>query len=365
MAGLYIHVPFCHSKCAYCDFYSLGRKDSTKEQLFVGALKNEWRVRRDEISETIRTVYIGGGTPSHLQPAFLMDILAIAAELPHISEFTVEVNPEDVTPGLCRLLTDAGVNRVSMGVQSLSDIELAEIGRRHSAQKALEAVALLRSHGINNISCDLIFGLPRQSVKSWTDSLKKMLILRPEHLSSYLLSYEPGTRLTARLNRGLITETAEETIEEMYSILCEETKAAGYEHYEISNYALPGHRSRHNSAYWTCTPYLGLGPGAHSFDGQNRSFNEPNLKKYIESGGIINEKESLTPDERRNEKVMLALRTAEGLCLSDFHDTGRLIADARKFIRQGILLLDNGGNHLKMAERHWLVTDSVLTDLFI
>lgn len=365
MVGLYIHIPFCHSKCAYCDFYSLGRKDVEKEKRFLEALKKEWLRRKSEINGEIRTLYIGGGTPSYLHPSCLSELLNISSCLPEIEEFTVEVNPEDVTPDLCGILTDAGVNRVSMGVQSLIATELAEIGRRHTPAKAIEAVGLLRRYGIHNISCDLIFGLPEQSVASWTTSLRQMLELRPEHISSYLLSYEPCTRLTARLKRGLLLETPEETIEQMYSVLCAETSRAGYEHYEISNFALPGFKSRHNSAYWNYTPYLGLGPGAHSFDGNTRSFNRSNLKDYIATDGEINEKETLTSVEVRNEKVMLALRTADGLDLTDFSDSEQLLKDARKYIRQGILCIDESSKRLKMSEKYWLITDSVLSDLFI
>lgn len=217
MAGLYVHVPFCHAKCLYCDFYSMPAHQHI--EAWMKALLNEWNVRRHELKEPVTTLYIGGGTPSNL-PHNMLGELITTLKQPSMTEITVEVNPEDVTDQLATTLKKNGVNRVSMGVQSLADAELQAVGRRHSAQKAIEAVELLRKSGINNLSLDLIYGLPYQTIESWQQSVKGILELHPEHISAYSLSYEDGTRLTAQLKNGKITETPQEVSAEMYEILC-------------------------------------------------------------------------------------------------------------------------------------------------
>ena len=295
MAGLYIHIPYCHSKCHYCDFYSgsgLGEQDN-----YIHAIEKEYQLRKHEIIEPYRTIYIGGGTPSSLDSDNLLRLLRFCktevADTPE--EFTIEVNPENVTPHLIKLLKDNGVNRVSMGIQSLVDDELKAVGRNHTPECALKGAALI-ADGFSNFSYDLIFGLPGQTLESLNYSLEKLLELRPPHISIYLLSYEPGTRLYARLVSGKIRETDEATVTRMYSLICESLRYAGYDHYEISNFALPGHESRHNSSYWASVPYLGLGASAHSFDGSVRRYNPSNLKEYIrnvdsgESPAIIDER---------------------------------------------------------------------------
>ena len=228
----------------------------------MAAVLQEYEARRDEITtESFATIYAGGGTPSLLPPELFSPLISLADTG---AEITIEANPEDVTEEWTDRILSAGFNRVSMGVQSLIDEELTAVGRRHTAAQALRAISVLRSHGISNISCDLIYGLPEQTLESWDYSLQTMLELDLPHLSAYLLSYEPGTRLTARLNTGKISETPEDVIERMYSSLCSLTRQAGMNHYEISNFCKDGMHSRHNSSYWDFTPYLGLGPGAHS-----------------------------------------------------------------------------------------------------
>ncbi|MDE5553804.1 MAG: radical SAM family heme chaperone HemW, partial [Muribaculaceae bacterium] len=312
MAGIYVHIPFCHSKCIYCDFFST--PNLTTSDALINALIKEYGRRSTEINEPIKTIYFGGGTPSIIAPERLARVCKIFP-LSNIEEFTIEVNPEDVNQVSVKAWRDIGVNRVSMGIQSFCDDELRSIGRRHSADDARRAIKCLLDGGITNISCDLIYGLPGQGIESWRRSLSELLSYRLPHISAYCLSYEPGTALYARMTAGKITPTDDMILAEMYQYFCEAAADAGYEHYEISNFALPGMRSRHNSSYWNETPYLGLGPGAHSFDGSVRRFNTNDLKTYIRTADITVIDEE-TADERFNDKLITALRTADGLDLN-------------------------------------------------
>lgn len=348
MAGLYIHIPYCRAKCAYCDFYS-GPLAGFDAAAYFDALARELAARRCEVGG-FATVYVGGGTPSSVEPAFLAPFLALAP-----GERTVEVNPEDVTPAYAAALRRAGANRVSMGVQSLVDAELQAVGRRHTAARAREAFATLRSEGFDNISLDLIYGLPGQTLDSWRYSLDELFALGPEHLSAYSLTYEEGTLLTARMKAGKITEAPEELVEEMYGTLCASACAAGYGHYEISNFARPGREAVHNSAYWDLTPYLGLGPGAHSFDGEERRANPSNLKLYMANPETAAVAEDETADNRFNDMLITALRTARGIDPQVFSDAELRIA--RK------LLHPTPQGRLRIAEADWLRSNSILLEL--
>ena len=362
MAGLYIHIPFCHSKCIYCDFYSMPNTERLDQ--FLEALPREYELRKNEIDEPFTTVYIGGGTPSIVSP----DKLALLIrELPvhDAEEFTIEVNPEDVTAERIKAWRDLGINRISMGIQSFDDDELHAIRRRHSASDAMIAIDLLLEGGIDNISCDLIYGLPGQTSASWRRSLSQLLSYSLPHISAYCLSYEPGTALYARMNAGKISPTDDETLEEMYHHLCQEAAGAGYDHYEISNFALPGKRSRHNSSYWTGSPYLGLGPGAHSFDGKIRRFNPGNLSEYIESESITVVDEE-NEDERFNDLLITALRTADGLDLSALTSgRAKYVENAvRPFVANGRIITNEFGR-LRISESGWFSSDAILRELII
>lgn len=348
MAGLYIHIPFCAAKCAYCDFYS-GPLRLFDAETYARALLCELNTRRHEVGQ-ISTVYIGGGTPSTVPPRLLAPFLNLAS-----GERTVEVNPEDVTPEYAEALLRAGANRVSMGVQSLSDAELRKVGRRHSAEQAVKAYHTLRSAGFTNISLDLIFGLPGQSLESWLDSLHKVLDLKPEHLSAYMLSYEPGTRLYAMLQKGVVNETDEDTLCEMYTRLCKAASHAGLLHYEISNFAQPSFEAQHNSAYWDMTPYLGLGPGAHSFDGHSRRYVPPSLKAYLEAPAEAAVIEPESPTEQHNDLVMTALRTARGL------DPAMLTPTELAAAKRTLITTSNG--RLRIAEPDWLRANTLILPL--
>ena len=363
MSGLYIHIPYCHSKCAYCDFFSTPRAYDIDG--YIAAIHREYRIRRNEIgSAPPSTIYIGGGTPSILSPQQLSSLLK-PLETDTAVETTIEVNPEDVTVDYAMTLVDCGINRVSMGVQSLCDSELRAIGRRHSANDALLAAETIRSAGITNLSIDLIFGLPGQTLESWESTLSQALALKPRHLSAYSLMYEPGTRLWARLQAGKLCETPQEVSEQMYLTLCNLAAEAGMEHYEISNFAIPGFRSLHNSSYWNLTPYLGLGVAAHSYDGHVRRSNPTEIRRYVESDEPIYIEESLSETERINEYLLIRLRTSEGLMISDF--TSRFGADAcrrllAKARRQPALSVSD--SRIAIPESVWLISDSILVDLF-
>lgn len=345
MAGLYIHIPFCRAKCAYCDFYS-GPLRCFHAEDYADALSRELQARRSEVGE-FRTVYVGGGTPSTISPELLAPFLALAS-----GERTVEVNPEDVTPDYAARLRDAGANRVSMGVQSLVDSELRAIGRRHSAAKAVGAYRTLRDNGFDNISLDLIYGLPGQTFRSWRYSLRALLDLEPQHLSAYLLSYEPGTLLHTRLSAGKITEAADSLVERMYDLLCSEAAVAGYDHYEISNFARPGFHARHNSSYWDMTPYLGLGPGAHSFDGTVRRANPADLRSYMAHPDCVFELECENANEKHNDLVITALRTACGI------DPAVLDDDELAYARRTLVATSDG--RLRIPECDWLRSNTIL-----
>lgn len=363
MSGIYVHIPFCHSKCAYCDFYSMPLRN---EADFVDALINEYFSREKELIKDITTIYLGGGTPSCLSRSQLARIFNLLP-VDNAEEITIEINPEDATEDFIQwLCTDTPVNRVSMGVQSLNDNELNRIGRRHSAIEAIEASHRLLDRGFN-LSLDLIYGLPGQDTASWENSLEGILKINPHHLSCYLLSYEPGTKLTAMKQAGKITEISDSGAQAMFEILCDKTACAGYEHYEISNFSKPGFHSRHNSSYWNLTPYLGLGPGAHSFDGKIRRYNPGNLKLYIENKGIgITVTEDENDSERFNDFVITSLRTAKGMSLEicaemfGYSRRHRVEKIAEKYAKKDIMWRKN--SNIGINSRYWLTSDAIMTD---
>lgn len=330
MPGIYVHIPYCRRKCLYCDFYSVGSRGAQWEE-YVEALEREARVRVNEWAEACaashspHTLYIGGGTPSQMPARFLsrlIDTLLHLFEGFDPVEATIEVNPEDVTPELAGQLASVGINRVSMGVQSFQDEELRAVGRSHSAACALEAYEVLR-RSFTNVSIDLMFGLPLQGIGSWRQTLRQAVALRPEHISAYSLMWEERTALTKMLALGKVSECDEDVCGQMFADLTATLAAAGYEHYEISNYCKPGYRSVHNSSYWVGEPYIGLGAGAHSYDGAaTRRANPADVKAYIRhfSGGstpagIV---EHLSEEELHEEYVMTRLRRREGIDLDDY-----------------------------------------------
>ncbi len=317
MAGLYVHIPFCKKRCLYCDFYSttlLGRQEE-----YVAALCKEIKARKDEAGEPIRTIYIGGGTPSTLKAEDIARLLQTIGTQ-GAEEITMELNPGDAMEEYLRRIREAGVNRLSMGVQSFQDELLRFIGRRHNAQQAIDAVHMAQKAGFENISIDLMYALPGQTMAQWKADIETALGLGVQHISSYGLMYEDGTALTQMRDRGEIEPIDEETENAMYDYLCERLKEAGVEHYEVSNFALPGYEAKHNSSYWDGTPYIGVGAGAHSYIGNVRSWNPDDIEAYmagIERGDLVRESETLSEKDLYNERIMLGLRTKKGILVSD------------------------------------------------
>lgn len=365
---LYIHIPFCRSKCAYCDFYSMAGRQPEYEE-YVEAVLAEWRLRRGELPCAPQTLYLGGGTPSLLPLGDLEKLLAGLQLRPaRMLEVTIEANPEDVTPRWIQVVSSMGISRISIGVQSFSTTELQAIRRRHSPDETLRALDALSASGIN-YSADLIYGLPAQSLPDWEENLRRLLAYRPPHFSAYLLSYEPGTPLYARLQLHRLEQATDRTALAMYTRLCHCAARAGYHHYEISNFSLPGREAIHNSAYWDSTPYLGLGPGAHSLDkGGVRRFNPSAVSRYISAlrqGRTPCVIDPETPQNRANDIIITALRRDCGLDLTDIDPRFRpeVMQNARRLVSQGCLIHD--GPRLIIPEHRWLTADAILRDLII
>lgn len=367
MHGLYIHIPFCQTRCAYCSFYS-----TTSHELvdrYVSALCGEI-AQQEHLA--LSSVYLGGGTPSQLGADALQTILKRVGEHFHLhedAEVTVEVNPDDVTPMLVETLRDSGVNRVSMGVQSFLDTELQRICRRHTAKQAVDAVRLLREGGISNISIDLIYGLPSQTLETFQKSIDEALSLPVEHISSYALSVEPGTLLYKQCEAGTFVEADDELLLSMYNLLRQRLRDSGFHHYEISNFARPGYEARHNSAYWSGAPYLGLGPGAHGYDGATTRYcNIPDLNAYLrtyESGTSFppREIEHLSESELYDELLFTRLRTSKGMSLSEVPTDRKeyLLKQAAPHIQAGRLLME--GDALRLSAEALFVSDDIISDL--
>ena len=364
MAGIYVHIPFCKKRCLYCDFYSttlLGRQEE-----YVEALCKEIKARKDEAGEPIRTIYIGGGTPSTLP---LESVTALNQYLPRacIEEYTMEINPGDATEEYLRGLRALGVNRLSMGIQSFQDELLRFISRRHNAQQAIDAVHMAQEAGFENISIDLMYALPGQTMAQWKADIETALGLGVQHISSYGLMYEEGTMLTRMRDKGDIIPIDEETENAMYDTLCERLKEAGFVHYEVSNFALPGYEAKHNSSYWYGTPYIGVGAGAHSYIGRVRSWNPDDLEAYItgiENGTLVRESETLSDKDLYNERIMLGLRTNKGILLSDV-DVRNANEMVTRMIGKNPLLRKTDDGRLVATQKGIHVLNRIIEDLMI
>ena len=372
MAGIYIHIPFCASRCIYCAFYSTTSLDL--RQQYVDAVCRETGVRSRETG--VRSIYLGGGTPSQLtipQLRQIFDTLYKYNNVAEDAEITIEVNPDDVTEAFAQNLRTLPVNRVSMGAQTFNDQRLRYLHRRHTAAQVAEAVERLRAAGIRNISIDLMYGFPDETLNNWTHDIDAALALHVEHLSAYCLSIEEGTPLHRMMNghngnSHPCVLPDEETERAMYYLLKDRLEAAGLEHYEISNFARPGFRSRHNSAYWNYTPYIGLGAAAHSFDGHTRSWNVADIHQYIkgiERGERLFDSETIEGDTRYNDLLTTALRTREGLDLNLLSDRQRdyCLRCARRFIDDGLLSIHLG--HLALTRRGLFISDMIISSLML
>lgn len=390
MAGIYIHIPFCESRCIYCDFYSttsLKWKDD-----YVDALCKEMELRPaiQALGDNypIETIYLGGGTPSQLSDGHLQQIFTKLKEtygdlFSKNMEITMECNPDDVTPDFCKTLGKLPVNRVSMGAQTFSDQRLQFLRRRHNTTEVKEAVSLLRKTGIANISIDLMFGFPKENIEDWKYDILQALQLGVEHISAYSLMYEEGTPLYKMLEQGKIEEIDEELSRNMYDTLVDMLTISGYEHYEISNFAKPGYCSRHNSSYWNETPYIGLGAAAHSYRRASnqsgkmevtRSWNINNIQQYINSihqGILPSEKENLDLTTRYNDLITTALRTSNGIDLKktekEFGKSylEKLLHEANSKIQRGLMKIDNKNYRLSLTREGIYISDDIMGDFMI
>lgn len=424
---IYIHVPFCRSFCTYCDFYSElaggcrgdgGLRQDYLLEAYTEALCAEIRACGELLRGQLcgaadgelpvadkcgtagglspKTLYIGGGTPSLMPLEFFERILAELRRVAGVSvldfeEFTVEVNPEDLIEKgaeYVRGLMALGVNRISMGVQSFDDGILRFMNRRHNAAKAKQAYEILQQAGVENISIDLIFGLPQLSEALWRDTIRQSVVLAPKHISAYQLSIEPGSALAEMVAKGKFVEAGQEECSRQYDILCGELAAAGYNHYEVSNFARHGYEAVHNGAYWSHVPYLGLGPAAHSFlrgmDGKYvRRWNNADIKAYInasktESFDSVRGGETLTEKELNEEKIMLALRTSKGID-AEYLRNHCEASVLDRLLSHGLLeenvcdeaLPEQASNGVadkksafRIPEKHFFISDSIISDLF-
>ena len=383
MAGIYVHIPFCKSRCRYCDFFSTTQLERRED--YAHAIIAEFNDRLHLLTEPVRTIYFGGGTPSQMPVASLRMILECLVdgakrlqfsgrshgELQDASdhhyspdeigdiELTLEANPGDITPEKARAWREMGFNRLSIGIQSFDDDLLHLIGRRHTAQEALQAVATAQAAGFDNISIDLMYALPSQTMEQWQKDVQLALHLGIQHISTYGLIYEEGTALIKLLMDNRLQPVDEELEMRMYDYLVGQLTANGFLHYEVSNFALPGRHSRHNSSYWNDTPYLGLGAAAHSYDGQHRQWNIADLDEYIRQAlahQLSPEIEHLTDEDRHTERVMLGLRTSQGVAKADID-----MHKAKPYLEQG--LLEDKGERVAATTQGFHILNRIIENL--
>ncbi len=372
MAGLYIHIPFCKQRCTYCDFHTIIAPKQMPE--LVQSLIQEMHLRKNYLkNEVLETIYFGGGTPSLLTPTMFKQIFSSIYELFTVAEnaeITFEANPDDISPAYLKDISTLPFNRISMGIQSFDDVDLKTVNRRHTAQQAKDAVKITQKSGFDNISIDLIYGLPNQTLASWQQQIEQAFSLDVQHISVYGLTFEKGTKLWRQRENAELEAVDDDTMNEMYDLLLKTMEENGFEAYEISNFAKLGFRSRHNSAYWKLNPYLGIGPSAHSYDGDSRQWNVSSNTKYIRAirdNKDYFEKEILTTNDNYNDYVMISLRTREGADLNFIESNYGIyylkncLQNADKYILNGLLLID--GNYLKFSKKGIQLSNIVISDL--
>lgn len=373
-AGLYLHIPFCKSKCHYCDFYS--QTALTNKEPLIQAMAVEIRAEAAFLSDEkpdLRTIYFGGGTPSLLQPSDfkqLFDAIASSFDTSRLQEVTLEANPDDLTPEYLQALRLLPFNRISMGVQSLDDTALQRINRRHSAKQAKQAVADCVAAGFSNISIDLMYGLPGQTLEQFKKTVQEALELPVTHISSYALSWEVGSVLYKQLQQGVLEQASDEMLEQCYVELNSLLATKRFRRYELSNFAQPGFESKHNSSYWDGTHYLGIGPSAHSYNGKVRRMNVASVENYMEGirvGKAVREEEPLDANTRYNDYIMTRLRTTGGILLRElerlFGVSKRYycLYNARKSLSNGFLIYEDG--RLRLHEKGLFIADDICSDL--
>ncbi|MCS7028161.1 MAG: radical SAM family heme chaperone HemW [Bacteroidia bacterium] len=371
---LYIHVPFCKQACSYCDFYFVTGFKYKAE--YVQAVQNEIKLRKNEINEVLNSIYFGGGTPSRLSIAEIEQILNVIHanfKVLDTTEITLEANPDDLTHEYIKGLIVLGINRLSIGVQSFDDNELKFMHRTHTAQKAEYSVKLSQDTGIENISIDLIYGSPLLTDSQWQKNIQTAIQLQIPHISAYNLTIEPKTALYQKVQQGILPPVDEQKSAIQFRMVVEILEHAGFEHYEISNFALPNWYSRHNVGYWLHAPYLGIGPSAHSFDGNTRSWNVRDIYTYLsdllKNKLSIEEKESLTLEQKANEMLMLGLRTKWGANLNKIYQKTEIDffkikgTEIEQFLEQKLLNISNQVLYLTLEGK--LLADYITQKLIV
>ncbi|WP_034260499.1 radical SAM family heme chaperone HemW [Altibacter lentus] len=372
MAGIYIHIPFCKQACHYCDFHfstSLKKKDE-----LLKAIHTELVLRKSELPQPVETIYFGGGTPSLLSKTELQTILSVVYEHYVVTpdpEITLEANPDDLSEATLKELSETAINRLSIGVQSFFEEDLKLMNRAHNASEALKSIELAKRY-FNNCSIDLIYGIPGMSLQRWEENLQTALSLEVPHLSCYALTVEPKTALEAFIKKGVVAPVDDAVAQAHYEALVERTEAAGYANYEFSNFGLKGFHSRNNTAYWHGKPYLGIGPSAHSYNGDTRSWNVSNNAKYIQKifeGDLPLEREQLSTRDKYNEYVMTRLRTQQGASLAEIETLFGLkyreyvLQQAKEYMDEGLLLLSPP--FLKISRKGKFLSDGIASGLFL
>lgn len=372
MAGIYLHIPFCKRRCIYCDFFSTTQGE--RKTAYVHTLCHELETRKDYIDgECIDSIYLGGGTPSQLGEKEFEEIFSLIYKVYNVqsdAEITLEANPDDLSPQYIAMLRTLPFNRLSMGIQTFNEMTLQLLQRRHTARQAIQTFHDCRDAGFHNISIDLMYGLPGENLSGWEQDLEEALSLHPEHISAYHLTYEEGTALWKLREQHLVEETDEEVSVALFDTLIERLTNAGYDHYEISNFCLPGFHSRHNSSYWTGKKYLGCGPTAHSYNGVSRQWNIASLDKYMEgihNGTPVFEREELDVYTRYNDFVITSLRTEWGMSLPRLRNLygERLYAYclhmAAPHIAQGRLEIKE--DILKLTRKGIFISNGIMSDM--
>ena len=376
MAGLYLHVPFCSSKCSYCAFYSV--TNNQLKQDYIEAVCKELYLRKhffqdihlknNQFDPVVNTVYFGGGTPSCLDESDFEKIFNAIYDCfgSSFEEVTIECNPDDITLSYAKTLKKYA-NRISLGIQTFNNDQLKLINRRHNAEEAIKAVNIIKEVGISNISIDLIFGFPKETLADWLFDINQAIKLDVQHVSAYSLMFEEGTKLYHLLQKEKIEQISEELSVEMYDVLIDKLSEAGLAQYEISNFAKPGFESRHNSSYWNETPYLGVGPSAHSYNLSTRSWNVSNVSQYVKSiskGILPLEEEQIDAITRYNDLITTALRTKEGIYLNTLQEdyAQYLLEQSSEFIKEGTII-KTSDNRLALTRKGYYISDAIMAEL--
>ena len=376
MAGLYLHVPFCSSKCSYCAFYSV--TNNQLKQDYIEAVCKELYLRKhffqdihlknNQFDPVVNTVYFGGGTPSCLDESDFEKIFNAIYDCfgTSFEEVTIECNPDDITLSYAKTLKKYA-NRISLGIQTFNNDQLKLINRRHNAEEAIKAVNIIKEVGISNISIDLIFGFPKETLADWLFDINQAIKLDVQHVSAYSLMFEEGTKLYHLLQKEEIEQISEELSVEMYDVLIDKLSEAGLVQYEISNFAKPGFESRHNSSYWNETPYLGVGPSAHSYNLSTRSWNVSNVSQYVKSISkdiLPLEEEQIDEITRYNDLITTALRTKEGIHLNTLQEdyAQYLLEQSSEFIKEGTII-KTSDNRLALTRKGYYISDAIMAEL--